>query len=190
MNRRSRKQILVDRRFQMQYLYIWLTVAIGLIVISVGFYFISRGLIGGVPSLDPIFIRLMIGISVFVILFSLLMGVLSVAMTHRVAGAAWRLDQCIHQIRRDNLNVSITLRKGDYLQSLAESLTELRDALKARRDVADGLLKEVEDMRMSLDPQISDDGKKKLEEFIEHLRQLTAPPEETQVREKSDATGG
>lgn len=185
MAKQPRRKIVVDRRFQLQYLHIWLAVAVGLVVISVGFYFLSKGVSGGLSRIDPTFVRLMIGMSVFVILFSLLMGLLSVVMTHRVAGAAWRLDQCIRRLSGGDLDVRITLRKGDYLHNLADSLNELRETMKRSREAARELLGLLEEAQASPD---GEEGKK-IADLCDRLRAFAtgkgAPQEE-----QSDAPGG
>ena len=132
-NRRGRRrQIVIDRKFQTQYMVIWLTVSVGLVVITLGTYFLTKYTAGGFASLNPVVLRLLGGMSVFVLLFSLLMGILSVGMTHRIAGAAWRLDRSVKELKEGGYEARFKLRRNDYLQDLSESLLSLQQIMKDR----------------------------------------------------------
>ena len=136
-NRRAyrRRQVVIDRKFQSQYMTIWLMVSVGLVVITLGTYLLTKNTAGGFASLNPVVLRLLGGMSVFILLFSLLMGILSVGMTHRIAGAAWRLDQSVQLLEKGNYEARFSLRRRDYLQSLSESLQSLQNALKDRHGI-------------------------------------------------------
>lgn len=123
----KRRQIVVDKKFQMQYFWIWILLGVGLIAIGIGSYFISRELYGSQRQIDPVMIYIVAGMSLFVLLFCTLMGLLSVMMTHRVAGAAWRLQQWIRLVVSGD-NQDVRLRKGDYLQDLAVDLNQFKES--------------------------------------------------------------
>ncbi len=126
-----RRRIIVDRKFQLQYLYIWLWVGVGMVVMSLLFYVLGRRILGE-RAFDPPIVRLMSGMSGFIVLFCVLMGILSVFLTHRVAGAAYRLEKCIRELTDGEFGGRIQLRTGDYLQNVADALRELQGELRER----------------------------------------------------------
>ena len=60
----------------------------------------------------------------------LLFGVLSIFFTHKIAGPLYRLKKNISEITNGNLDVKVTLRKGDDLKDLAEHVNKLAEELR------------------------------------------------------------
>ena len=167
---RKRSRIIIDRKFQLQYLYIWLFVSVGLVVVSVGFYLLVKATVGGFQSLDPVIMRLLAGVSTFVILFSLLMGILSVAMTHRVAGASYRLEKSIRAILSGDMTASFSLREGDYLQNLSGCLDDLRKSVLKNHDLLNNTLSKLEEIQTSLGDKLGEEEKQQLAAICSDLR--------------------
>jgi methyl-accepting chemotaxis protein len=153
----ARRKILVDRKFQLQYLYIWLWVGVGMVCIALLFY-VFRARVLGSRALDPAVVRLMTGMSGFLVLFCVLMGVIAVFLTHRVAGAAYRLERCIRDLAAGKLRERIALRSGDYLQTLAEALVDLQSSLRAGEEKRQRLAQDLEALRDALDRAGAIDG--------------------------------
>lgn len=172
MDIRPRRQLVIDRSFQLQYLYIWLAIAVGILLLCGGFYVLVRTTQG---RIDPVMSKLLVGVSVFVVLFSLLMGILSVAMTHRVAGAAFRLEQSLQRLKEGDLDVSFSLRKGDYLQNLAQSLEELKGLFARERRLRLEALAHLERLQSSVGNQFSAEDRNRLSSLCEQLRQTEVP---------------
>ena len=57
-------------------------------------------------------------------------AVLSIYLTHRLAGPLFRLEQTARELIRGNLALRIRLRKGDELHELAGLLNEVLDKLE------------------------------------------------------------
>lgn len=128
-----RRRILVDRRFQLQYAMIWLWVAIMVLTALGVFYFVLHNSLNS-PGMEPLILRLVGGISFFVVCFCSLMGVLTTTLTHRVAGAAFSLQRNLDHLRSNDFDAPVRLRPADYLQTLAGELDDLRLGLAAQRD--------------------------------------------------------
>lgn len=61
----------------------------------------------------------------------LLFGVISIFITHKIAGPVFRLKKCLTEITRGNLDIKIKLRKGDDLKDLAEHINILVEELRS-----------------------------------------------------------
>ena len=170
----KRRKILIDKKFQLHYLRIWLFTGLGLVIVSITFFFLARAYLGSFSN--PIMLRMIIGVSVFIILFCLLMGLLSVAMTHHVAGAAYRLQLGVDELLSGDFSREIKLRKGDYLQKLATGLNTLSGRLKNRRDSTQQLASELESLRKKLDGTINDEQKKSINDICAQIRALVEDP--------------
>ncbi len=136
----ARRRILVDRTFQLSFLRLWLVVGLGLVVVSAGFYLVARHFLGS-KQFDPLIVRVFLGMGVFILLFCVLMGTLSVALAHRVAGAAYRLEKALDRLIEGDFSESIALRKGDYLTQIAERLTKVQEQLRRNRKEAEEIVR-------------------------------------------------
>lgn len=61
----------------------------------------------------------------------LLLGTLSIFITHKIVGPLYRVNKVLSEICEGNLGVKVTLRKGDDLQELAEQLNHLTSELSS-----------------------------------------------------------
>jgi signal transduction histidine kinase len=143
----ARRQIVVDRTFQLEFLRLWLVVGLGLIAISAVFYLFARKFLGAQGQMDPIALRVILGMSVFIVLFCVLMGTLSIAMAHRVAGAAYRIERSLDRMLEGNFQEPIQLRKGDYLTRIADRLNVLQESARNRRQEWEEVVRSLEDLR-------------------------------------------
>jgi methyl-accepting chemotaxis protein len=55
----------------------------------------------------------------------LILGVLSIFITHKIVGPIYRLKKALGEMIEGNLDVRVTLRKGDDLQELADHVNQL-----------------------------------------------------------------
>lgn len=60
----------------------------------------------------------------------LLFGALSIYVTHKIAGPMYRIKKSIAEITDGNLELNITLRKGDDLKDLAEHINRLTGEMR------------------------------------------------------------
>jgi len=130
-----RRRILVDRHFQLQYALIWFWVALMSFTMLGAFYFAVRSYLA-TPGMEPVVLRMVGGMGLFVLLFCLMMGYITTSLTHRVAGAALNLQRAVERMMCNDLEAPVRLRPNDYLQALAGELDELRMAMLAQRDAA------------------------------------------------------
>jgi len=149
MSKIPRRQILVDRSFQLSFLRLWLGVGLGLIVLSAVFYLLARQLLGS-RQMDPIILRVILGMGAFILLFSALMGTLSVALAHRVAGAAYRLEKTLDRMLEGELGEPVALRKGDYLTRVAERIGRLQERLRRDRTTVEQIVTTLTALRAGL----------------------------------------
>lgn len=147
MTKVARRQIVVDRAFQLQFLRLWVFVGLGLLAVSIVFYLFARRFVGSTGEMDPIIVRLLIGVGAFILLFCTLMGTLSIAMAHRVAGAAYRIEKSLDRMLVGDFKDPIQLRQGDYLTRIADRLNLLQEGAQTRRTEWDELIRGLEDLR-------------------------------------------
>jgi methyl-accepting chemotaxis protein len=58
-------------------------------------------------------------------------GLISIFITHKIAGPVFRLKKCLTEITQGNLDIKIRLRKGDDLKDLAEHINILVEELRS-----------------------------------------------------------
>lgn len=124
-----RRQIVVDRSFQLQFLRIWVLVGLAMVLLSAGFYIFVRRF-SGLQRMDPFVLKVLLGMSVFIVIFCVLMGTLSIILAHRVAGAAYRIERSLDRMNEGDFSEPISLRKGDYLTRIADRLNVLQERRK------------------------------------------------------------
>ena len=177
-----RTTFLVDPPFQFQYLLIWGLTAVVFITAFVLAFFVLHGwgALGG--EVEGMFISsgyvipFIGGLAAFIILYAALMGVISLGSTHRVAGAAYRLEQCVQQIAQGDYECTVTLRKKDYLQNIAGALNALLAGLRQRRALATQTAERLEalESRLIRGEHLSPADVQALSEIARALRQSTA----------------
>jgi hypothetical protein len=140
---RRRTQIIVDRAFQLQYVLIWLWVAV-VIVAMLAVYYLLLSPMEHTPAIRDSLVRQMFATGMFVVFVCAFMGVITTKMTHRVAGAAFNLQRSVERLRTGDLDTPIRLRPGDYLQILAGQLDGMRGLLRERREAVNALLQALE----------------------------------------------
>jgi hypothetical protein len=172
MPEHPRRLILIDRRFQLQYLYIWLWVGVLMVLLGLGFYFLFAKDLLGDRLRDPAIVRLLSGMSGFLVLFSLLMGLLSVVLSHRVAGAAWRLHQILTRLVEGDVEQRIALRPNDYLQPIAGKLIELQEILRRGETSIATTVARIEEtkLRLAREGKITEADKAAIDEIVHPLR--------------------
>lgn len=153
-SRFRRKQIIIDSTFQFQYMVFWILTGTGVLLLGVLVFALWKMLGGGRnPEFSGPVIKTAVGMGIFVLLFCALMGILSIYLTHRVAGAAYRLQKTLRSVAEGDLTQEFRLRKSDYLQTLATELNGFVSTLRQQRDqlthVSKSLEKAIETLRSS-----------------------------------------
>jgi len=78
-----------------------------------------------------------------------IIGIIAVAallifLTHKIAGASYRIRKDLEAIRKGSLNTKIKLRKGDELLDIAQSLNMTFSEIGKRIEKAEGLMLDTE----------------------------------------------
>lgn len=144
-NRRSSRNLLIDPNFQVKYAFYF--ASSGLAVLGLLFTLIMTRLnraleempvIAGDPMrLEGLLTSLIYDVSLFSLVAFLANAVFSFGfalyMTHRVAGAAFNIENYIKEMTAGNYTTDRTLRKSDDLQAVMAALRELASTLKSKR---------------------------------------------------------
>ena len=133
-----RKQYLIEKRFQMRYTAIILSVMFLISFIAVyTTYFTSLTILGEklanvypqgrlIPILKTVNLTI-IARMLFVIPF-LVVG--SILISHRIAGPVYRIRRHLETVGDGDLSMEVHLRKGDELKNLAEAINRMQRKLK------------------------------------------------------------
>ena len=173
----KRSCVLVDAQFQLHYVKVALLIGVGVVLALTSVVLIPMMAQG--IEIDPPVYKMLAGLCIIVILLCTLMGVLSVGLTHRVAGASIRLNRFIEDLATGRLDDEVALRKKDYLQSIADSLNRLCHIMRARcKDVTDlsEKLSTLKDTMVS-EGRLSDPEREELDHIIGMLRHTTKSKE-------------
>jgi methyl-accepting chemotaxis protein len=110
----------------------------------------------------------------------ILFGVLSIFVSHKIAGPLYRLKKSLSLITQGNLNVKIKLRKGDDLNDLAEHVNILVDelrtvvtALKADYDLLSDYILEIE-REMKANVFSEESGRKIIKKILDGRKNIKA----------------
>lgn len=103
---------------------------------------------------------------VAIIIAGLVTVIITLFISHRIAGPLYRLEEDIAEVNRGNLSVKIQVRKKDELQNLAKSLNQM---LKIIRNTVMEANKELADISVTVLP---DKDKRKLENAKNILKEF------------------
>lgn len=130
----KRKQFIIDAPFQFRYVITWLIMMLFFIAV------VACGLMFGLKTLNYSVtyglgeIGLMLKFdAVFIVLFAISIGIYFIILSHRIAGPAYRLEKSIQRMVQGDYDFSVTLRKDDYLQRVADDLNDLLGFLRENR---------------------------------------------------------
>lgn len=135
--RLKRKQFIVARRFQLKYAGVILL----LMFLTAGFcsyaiYYTTMISFGEKLSnvypqgqLVSIVNSVNFRILVSILVVSPLVGFLAIYLSHKIAGPIYRIEKSIGNMAAGDLSMHITLRRGDEMVTLADSVNRLTDSL-------------------------------------------------------------
>ncbi len=119
----------------------------------------------------------------WIFVFLLVIAILSIFVSHKIAGPVYRLEETTKIIAQGDLTCQIHLRHGDELQDLQEAFNQMSESLRKMvakdREVIDKLvatgnrLKEIIDQK-KLTPESVDMVTRDLHCVIEELRLVTS----------------
>ena len=104
----------------------------------------------------------------------ILMMVVSVYMSHKIAGPLYRLKKCFLDVAKGDLSFEIRLRKGDELTDLVDDFNGMMHSLKgmvdADRQKVKDIRQKVEETLITINkPNIAPQEKQQMEETLKTL---------------------
>lgn len=109
------------------------------------------------------------------IAFLTLTFLISLFVSHRVAGPVQKLRLCIAELRNGNLNVKVSFRKQDHFPAIADDLNEFIQELNYHAEHRNKILTQsIENIEKAMD-YTSDSGKPHLHSASELLKSLETP---------------
>lgn len=101
-------------------------------------------------------------------------SILSLFLSHRVAGPLYRFERSVEEITKGNLSFRIRLRKKDEAKELAELMNRMIETLSSHlsqiRDVADDIEKGLLEARDAIDKQT--DARESINRALRSLEEL------------------
>jgi len=119
----QRRIILIKKSLQVKYIaLVFLSVLAGLFMIGLDVYYtVTNILVHEVdPSLYPVFARFNQMILVKVLIYLFIMLLVSLFVSHRIAGPIYRFEKSAEVVGRGDLTHRVCLRRGDELGELEE----------------------------------------------------------------------
>lgn len=79
-----------------------------------------------------LFIQILRAHGVYILILGVVISIVSVFLSHRIAGPLYRLEKSVEEISKGNLSFRITLRRKDEVKELADSINGMIDTLSGR----------------------------------------------------------
>jgi methyl-accepting chemotaxis protein len=147
-----RRVFIIDREYQWRYLSTWLIMTIAYVLIILVVMYVGLRL--NQQAFQQSEARVLEQLSgmlkwnaLFIILLTIFLGLITLMLSHRVAGPAYRLTKSIKRVISGDFDFTVTLRKRDYLQDVAAGMNDLIDHLRAREEKLKGLDAEADRLR-------------------------------------------
>jgi len=189
MNKHRRRTYLIKTGLQLRYMGIIISTML-LVAFGVGWiiYHTSWSRIANTPDLtldklSDIFDSVNTILMRWIIVFILAIAILSIFVSHKIAGPVYRLEETAKFIASGDLTQQIQLRHGDELQDLQEAFNLMSESLRKMvakdREVIDklvltgGRLREKIDQK-KLNPESIEEITRELHVVIEELRLVTS----------------
>ena len=106
------------------------------------------------------------------LIFIFVTFVISLFVSHRIAGPLYKLGRFFDSVSRGNLNQDLHFRKNDYFVDLAEEfnlmLKEVRTRLHQNKEATLKAIAELETAQM----QVNEEKKKQLQQIIHELKEI------------------
>ncbi|MBI5365986.1 MAG: methyl-accepting chemotaxis protein [Planctomycetes bacterium] len=134
-----RRVFIIDREYQWRYLSTWLIMTLAYVLIILVVLWVGLQ-ITRETSVDPesITVKKLSDLlrynAIFIILLTFFMGLVTVLLSHRVAGPAYRFCKSLRRMIAGDYNFEVKLRKNDYLQDVATNLNALLARLRDREE--------------------------------------------------------
>ena len=173
-----RRNYYIDKQFQTIFILKFCSlIVIGSIISGLMIYAMSRATVTTTfensrltikSTADFILPAVLLSGTAVIILISLVTIIMTLFISHKIAGPLYRLDKDVQEITAGNLKVVFRFRTGDELKPLVGSMNDMTNALRARIAEAKISLEELASYA-NLPPEAKEKVKKirgSLEKFI------------------------
>jgi len=182
-----RKNYLIDKDFQFRYIgrIVFSIIVMALITAFTVYYTTWARIMDqfyNVPQIASRFAELFSSVNgqllVFLVVFLLLIAVVSIFISHSIAGPVYRFEKSLQAIASGDLTLKIGLRKGDEFKHLAETINQVIATLRSNLTSDRELLQKTMDLFNQIQQKNSKKGKlptalgKDLEELNQLLNKL------------------
>jgi methyl-accepting chemotaxis protein len=183
-HQRQWRHLLLDRRFQLKYTA--MIVGLATVICAVLGSFLIRKIRENSRMLelemagDPVFLEqlqtadaaLVASIAGSFLFFLLVLGLLSLFITHRMAGPIYVMGRHVRALAKGRLPVVRALRKGDEFVELHASLTTAVDALHLRTEQEIRILARAVEVLGGQDAPEAAGARRELEDLLEEKRRM------------------
>jgi len=108
----------------------------------------------------------------YIFLIGLGISVLSLFLSHRIAGPLYRFERSVEEITKGNLTFRIRLRKKDEAQELANSMNRMIEELSSRISLIKGIAEELSIYIGEIREGSDDRQKESIQKISESLERL------------------
>ncbi len=138
LSNKKRRQVLVNKDFQLKYVarFFWFTV--GMIVLGGGFsflftvlIFLKKGITTYIDEFHLLVMAIFLTMMVQVITAAVFIYWEGIYMTHKIAGPWVRIKKILEEIGNGNFSLRVNLRKADEFHDVASWINHMCDKLEA-----------------------------------------------------------
>ncbi|MCP4913715.1 MAG: hypothetical protein GY909_11420 [Oligoflexia bacterium] len=116
--------------------------------------------------------NLIIMLSIWQLGFTLLVFILCIFLSHKIAGPMYKLQKFLHDVQDNGFNGRLFFRKGDYFQEVAEDINDTFEELEEKYQNDMVYLGEVSSYLNNLSMVVPDDKKVVLNEITQRLGEI------------------
>jgi methyl-accepting chemotaxis protein len=106
-----------------------------------------------------------------ILLLGLAVVVVTLLMSHRIAGPLWRVEQTAKAVGEGDLTCEIHLRKNDELRTLADQMNKMTKLLRKKAGYI-GTVHKLLDIELARYKEKSDMGELSQEDSLAHVREI------------------
>tara|TARA_R110002072_G_scaffold288917_1_gene455393 strand:+ start:61855 stop:62313 length:459 start_codon:yes stop_codon:yes gene_type:complete len=115
---------------------------------------------------------LLIMLTVWQLGFTLLVFIICILMSHKIAGPMYKLQKFLHGVQDNGFNDRLFFRKGDYFHEVADDVNETLEDLEEKYQSDIVYLAEVSSYLNNLSMVVPDDKKVVLNEITQRLGEI------------------
>lgn len=175
----KRSIFLIDQKFQIRFS---LTVASLVFLTSLIYPIIFMDFVDEMTRLTPQLAeqfqtsrnQLVVFLAIIQIILTVIVFIIFIFMTHKVAGPMYKLRSHLNNIREGETITPLKFRGGDYFQDVAEDVSLFLETVQLNQENDFLYLEEVAQYIQNLSPVVPDDKKPILNEISVKLREISS----------------